>query len=219
MEGTRNINNSHQDRKKKSSENLFLWAIWERRKAKEEGRWSSVTKQCKLKHFPSEKTLAWKINWFQVHKCLVEAWCSSKWKNFFSSKISIFARKKCFHGNFFEDTVPATLTTGMLKSLITMCFEQANGGEWWKYQKQHYLQDMGSLDENDLEWLWVNVLRDRAGAVLAGGVCTLPTLPTAKWADQHLKHLPAMHRWEGGICWSISPEPMCAGVVRLPTFK
>lgn len=38
--------------------------------------------------------------------------------------------KKSFHGNFFEDTVPPALTTGMLKFLVITYFEQANGREW-----------------------------------------------------------------------------------------
>jgi len=62
------------------------------------------------------------------------------------------------------------------------------------------LQAIGGSDTNDLKWLWVNVLTDKAGAVLAGGVCTLSTFPTTKRADQHLKHLPAMHRLEGEGC-------------------
>lgn len=73
-----------------------------RKRGKEEGGWSSVTKQHKLKHFPLEKSQFWKIIWFWVHKCSVGGWCWRKWKNFFSSKVSIFLRKKkCFHGSFF----------------------------------------------------------------------------------------------------------------------
>lgn len=68
---------------------------------------------------------------------------------------------------YFEDTIPPALTTGMLKSPVTTYFEQANGGEWWKCQNNIICsQAVGSLDANYLEWLWVNVLTDRAGAVL-----------------------------------------------------
>lgn len=78
---------------------------------------------------------------------------------------------------FFEDIVPPALTTGMLKSLVTICFDQANR-RMVKVSKQHHL--FSSHGQLDLEWLWVNVLTDRAGAVLVGGVCTLTVLPTTK---------------------------------------
>lgn len=136
-----------------------------RKRGKEKGGFSSVTQQQKPKPFPLEKSQSWKINWFWVHKCSVGAWCSRKWKNFFSSKISIFSRKKW--KLFLEDPLPPALTTRVLKTLVMGYFEQGNWGKLVKVSSHGEIRW-----KNDPELLWNNVLIEGAGILQVGGVCT-----------------------------------------------